>query len=64
MAHARFSIGIDLGTSNSALAFVPLQGDARSEVFAVPQWDSVSGLADDPILPSFLYCRTMRSPPS
>ena len=29
MAHARFSIGIDLGTTNSALAFVPLHGDAR-----------------------------------
>jgi molecular chaperone DnaK (HSP70) len=55
MAQARFSIGIDLGTSNSALAFVRLSGDSVSEVFAVPQWDSLSGLTDSPILPSFLY---------
>ena len=37
MANARFSIGIDLGTTNSAMAFVALQGDAASEVFAVAQ---------------------------
>jgi molecular chaperone DnaK (HSP70) len=55
MPQARFSIGIDLGTSNSALAFVPLHGDSRSEVLAVPQWDSPSALTDSATLPSFLY---------
>ncbi len=55
MARARFSIGIDLGTTNSAMAFVPLDGAAASEVFQVPQWESVGGLADAPTLPSFLY---------
>ena len=55
MTQARFSIGIDLGTTNSALAFVPLHGEAASEVFEVPQWDSVSGLVVSRILPSFLY---------
>jgi hypothetical protein len=36
MAQAKFSIGIDLGTSNSALAFSPLTGEAGSEVLAIP----------------------------
>ena len=55
MAQASFSIGIDLGTSNSALAFVPLHGDSPSEVLAVPQWDSPSALTESATLPSFLY---------
>ena len=55
MAHARFSIGIDLGTTNSALAFVPLVGDAAPEILLVPQWESLAGLAEEPTLPSFLY---------
>ena len=46
MATARFSIGIDLGTTNSAMAFVPLEGTAASEVFRVPQWESVGGLTE------------------
>ncbi len=55
MAPARFSIGIDLGTTNSALAFVPLQGEAEPEILLVPQWDSPTSLTDEPTLPSFLY---------
>src|SRR5512144_837954 len=55
MAQARFSIGIDLGTSNSALAFVPLHGNSPSEVLAVPQWDSPSALTESATIPSFLY---------
>ena len=39
MTRARFSIGIDLGTTNCALAFVPLHGEARSEILGIPQWD-------------------------
>ena len=52
---ARFSIGIDLGTTNSALAYVPLTGDAQPEVLAVPQWESPDALVEAPTLPSFLY---------
>jgi len=52
---ARFSIGIDLGTTNSAIAFVPLSQDAASEVMAIAQWDTPSAVADPPTLPSFLY---------
>jgi molecular chaperone DnaK (HSP70) len=55
MANARFSIGIDLGTTNSAMAFVALQGDAASEVFAVSQWEAVGRVAEAATLPSFLY---------
>src|SRR5215471_16700776 len=55
MAGARFSIGIDLGTTNSVLAFVPLAGDAKPEILSVPQWESLAGLAEAPTLPSFLY---------
>jgi len=55
MARARFSIGIDLGTTNSALAFVPLDGDAQPEILLVPQWDSLTSLTDETALPSFLY---------
>jgi molecular chaperone DnaK (HSP70) len=36
MARARFSIGIDLGTTNSALAFAPLTGEARPEILPIP----------------------------
>ncbi len=54
-ASARFSIGIDLGTTNSALAFVPLVGEGTPEVLFVPQWESLTGLVEEPTLPSFLY---------
>jgi molecular chaperone DnaK (HSP70) len=55
MAQARFSIGIDLGTTNSALAFVPLAGEAAPEILHISQWESVAGVAEWPTLPSFLY---------
>ena len=55
MARARYSIGIDLGTTNSALAFAPLVGDAKPEVLLVPQWESSDGAAEQPTLPAFLY---------
>ncbi|MEZ5785301.1 MAG: Hsp70 family protein [Xanthobacteraceae bacterium] len=51
----KFSIGIDLGTSNSVLAFAPLAGADLSEVLAVPQWDTPSTVIDHPTVPSFLY---------
>ena len=55
MARARFSIGIDLGTTNCAAAFVPLDGEARSELLAIPQWETLSSLTEASTLPSFLY---------
>ena len=55
MATPRFSIGIDLGTTNCALAFVPLEGEARTELLAIPQWETVSAVTEYSALPSFLY---------
>lgn len=55
MAQPKFSIGIDLGTSNTVLAFAPLSGDGASQVLAVPQWDTPSRVFDDPTVPSCLY---------
>jgi molecular chaperone DnaK (HSP70) len=52
---ARFSIGIDLGTTSSALAYVPLTGVAQPEVLAVTQWDTPDALIKAVTLPSFLY---------
>ena len=40
MARAKISIGIDLGTTNCAMAFELLDGaDTRTQVFAIPQWE-------------------------
>ena len=55
MTAARFSIGVDLGTTNSALAYVPLSGDAQPEALFVPQWESPGALSEATTLPSFLY---------
>ena len=52
---ARFAIGIDLGTTNSALAFAPLVGKGTPEVLLVPQWEGLASLTETPTLPSFLY---------
>ena len=52
---ARFSIGIDLGTTNSALAYVLLGGDGRPQVLSIPQWETQETLVEAPTLPSFLY---------
>src|SRR5271166_2451445 len=55
MAHPKFSIGIDLGTSNSVLAYSPLSGAGGSDVLAVPQSDTPSAVIDSATVPSFLY---------
>src|SRR6516165_6515586 len=55
MSAARFSIGIDLGTTNSALAYAPLAGDAAPEALPIQQWETPETLVEVPMLPSFLY---------
>ena len=55
-----YVIGIDLGTTNSALAFVATPaGDATdtptANMFAIPQLVNASEVADEALLPSFLY---------
>jgi molecular chaperone DnaK (HSP70) len=57
---ARYLIGIDLGTTNSALAYVDLQRgarDGRPEIkpFPIPQLTAVGEVKDRALLPSFLY---------
>ena len=52
---ARYSIGIDLGTTSSALAYVPLTGDTRPKALPVSQWESTDAFVEAPTLPSFLY---------
>jgi hypothetical protein len=51
-------VGIDLGTTNSALAYIGADADdatARTEVLAVPQLVNPGELAEPRLLPSFLY---------
>ena len=56
MSLAKFCIGIDLGTTNCAMAFVPLNGEAsQSEIFPIPQWETYGSLIEALTLPSFLY---------
>ncbi|HEY4086175.1 MAG TPA: Hsp70 family protein [Bryobacteraceae bacterium] len=49
------SIGIDLGTTNSALAFREIEEGAGVRVAAVPQLTAANEVAAEPLLPSFLY---------
>lgn len=54
--HPRFAIGIDLGTTNCALASVALADEAsRSVVLPVPQWVGPGRMESRVTLPSFLF---------
>jgi molecular chaperone DnaK (HSP70) len=56
MARAKFSIGIDLGTTNCAMAFEPLEESrSRTEVFPIPQLETINVFIESSTLPSFLY---------
>ncbi len=56
-----YVIGIDLGTTNSALAFAEIRPDADSfapanvQVMAIPQLVNPGEVRDEDLLPSFLY---------
>lgn len=55
---ARFAVGIDLGTTNSVVAYVELTAEAgvdRIDILSIPQVVSESEVADRPLLPSFLW---------
>jgi len=53
---ARFVIGVDLGTTNTAIAFVDTESaEQRIEVFEVPQLVAPGELAPRTQLPSFVY---------
>src|SRR5262245_14847945 len=53
---ARFIVGIDLGTTNSAVAYVDTTGADRTiRSFAIPQLVAEGRVEARPTLPSFLY---------
>ncbi|GEJ58192.1 Hsp70 family protein [Anaeromyxobacter diazotrophicus] len=53
---AAYAVGIDLGTTHSALAYLPL-GEERAapRVLGIPQLVHPGEVADRPLLPSYLY---------
>ena len=51
---ARYSLGIDLGTSNCAMALGDLDA-AAPEIVPIPQFLAVNELSEKPTLPSALY---------
>ena len=59
MARARYIVGIDLGTTNCAVAYVDTKGRERPaadiRLFEVPQLVAPGETAPRPMLPSFLY---------
>ncbi len=53
---AKYVIGIDLGTTNSVLAYAPLEGDRPVvEVLPIPQLIAAGTVEARAVLPSFLY---------
>ncbi len=53
---ARYIVGIDLGTTNSAAAYVDTEAAApKIELFKVPQVIAAGAIAERATLPSFLY---------
>jgi len=59
MADPRYAIGIDLGTTNCALAYVDLRSrQARPAVLPVPQLNTLNTLVKSPLLPSCYYFPT------
>ncbi len=53
---AKFVVGIDLGTTHSALAWAPIDVEnATVEVLSIPQLVTPTSVEPRPLLPSFLY---------
>jgi molecular chaperone DnaK (HSP70) len=59
-----YSIGIDLGTTNSALAFREVAEAGGVTVAAIPQLVNVNEVSAEPLLPSFLYIAGEKEFPS
>jgi molecular chaperone DnaK (HSP70) len=51
---SRLAVGIDLGTTNSALAYVR-EGDGRPSPLPIPQIVAAGEVGERPLLPSFVY---------
>lgn len=54
---ARYAVGIDLGTTNSVVAYLPLEGDVKGPptVLSIPQLVHPGSVEARPLLPSCLY---------
>lgn len=66
---SRFVVGIDLGTTNSALAYADTReatADAPAPIraLAIPQVIGVNDVGERPVLPSFLYLSAPKEFPS
>src|SRR5262249_43609885 len=58
MSLSRYVVGIDLGTTNTALSYVDTsaaEDQARPEALDVPQVVNLGEVAARPLLPSFMY---------
>src|SRR5215470_4152141 len=57
MSESRYIIGIDLGTTNTALAYVDTSvgEEAKPEIFSIPQVVQQGQVEERSLLPSFLY---------
>jgi len=59
MSEARFTIGVDLGTTNCALSYVDLAASeaeaGRQQTLPVPQLTGPGAVEERSLLPSFLY---------
>jgi molecular chaperone DnaK (HSP70) len=61
VSEPKYVIGIDLGTTNSALAYTEIRPDAdpfapaNVQLLAVAQLENPGEVRDEPLLPSFLY---------
>lgn len=55
---SKYVIGIDLGTTNSVLAYAPLGEQSHVEVLQVPQLVAAGTVESHSMLPSFLYLGT------
>src|SRR5256714_12619537 len=55
----RYLVGIDLGTTNTALAYVDTRekatGGPKLHTFPIPQVVAAGRVGEQPLLPSFLY---------
>jgi molecular chaperone DnaK (HSP70) len=52
---ARFAIGLDLGTTNSVVAYAPLDASAPIALLPIPQLTAPGTIEDRLLLPSFCY---------
>ncbi len=58
MPDARFAVGIDLGTSNTVVAFAPLSSSAAPEVFPIRQLVAPHQVEARDLYPSMLFAAT------